>query len=199
MKQLTLNTVLVVLSCFIIFSLFEVGLRFLPYNSGLVASYVDDTQPIYRFLPDRNTQYSQDWDMINSRIRRINKDGFLSDIEYDATDKRPLLVVVGDSYVEAIQVDWEESVQGYLHAALTPDIRVYAFGAAYASLAQYLSWAEFAHKSYAPDMLVVNIVGNDFLQKSLWAFLSAGQSLLSRSKSYVSWMLKSKGCERISS
>jgi hypothetical protein len=51
-----------------------------------------------------------------------------------------------------------------LYQSLAPDVRVYAFAAAYASLAQYLAWSAYAREAYEPDMLVVNVVGNDFLQ-----------------------------------
>lgn len=165
MKLLHLKLASILFSCLFLFLLCEIGLRFFPYNSGMMASFVDDSQPVYRFLPDRDIQYSQDWDFKNGRIRHINKEGFLSDIEYDAKSSKPLLAVVGDSFVEAVHVDWDHSLHGYLHAASTPNTRVYAFGAAYAALAQYLSWAQYAHETYRPDMLVVNIVGNDFLQK----------------------------------
>ena len=130
MRQLALKISAVVLSVLVSFVILEVTLRFLPYNSGMVAVPVDDSQPVYRFLADRDVRYSQNWDMKNSRVRHVNKDGFLSDIEYIAQDNRPLMAIIGDSFVEAIQVDWDASVHGLLQQRLAPDIRVYAFGAA---------------------------------------------------------------------
>ncbi|MCR9136051.1 MAG: hypothetical protein NXI27_08655 [Alphaproteobacteria bacterium] len=165
MRQFMIKALAILISVLATFVLMEAILRFLPYNSGMVAAPVNDAQPIYRFLADRDVRYSQDWDMKNSRIRHVNKDGFLSDIEYRSQNDSPLIALIGDSDVEAIQVDWEETAHGRLHRNLAPDIRVYAFGAAYAALAQYLSWAEYAKETYGPDMLVVNLVANDFLQK----------------------------------
>jgi hypothetical protein len=164
MRLLAIKISAIALGGLLFFITLEAGLRLLPYNSGLVAAQVDDNQPVYRFLADRDVRYSQDWDMKNSRIRHINKDGFLSDIEYIAEDDGPLMAVIGDSFVEAIQVDWKASVHGLLYQSLAPDVRVYAFAAAYASLAQYLAWSAYAREAYEPDMLVVNVVGNDFLQ-----------------------------------
>ena len=95
MRLLAIKISAIALGGLVSFIILEVGLWFLPYNSGLVASQVDDRQPVYRFLADRDVRYSQDWDMKNSRIRHVNKDGFLSDIEYDAEDNRPLMAVIG--------------------------------------------------------------------------------------------------------
>ena len=165
MNQLKMKLAAITFSISVMVLFFEIALRFLPYNSGLVAAPVNAENPVYRFLPDREIRYSQDWDMKNGRTRQINKAGFLSDVEYNAADTQPLLAVIGDSYIEAIQVDWDESVHGQLHAELSPDIRTYGFGASYAGLAQYMSWAEFAGKTYKPDMMVVNVVPNDYLQR----------------------------------
>lgn len=165
MRQFLIKALAILIGVLATFVLMEAILRFLPYNSGMVAAPVNDSQPVYRFLADRDVRYSQDWDMKNNRIRHVNKDGFLSDIEYRSEDDSPLIALIGDSYVEAIQVDWEETAHGRLHRNLAPDVRVYAFGAAYAALAQYLSWAEYAKEAYGPEMLVVNLVANDFLQK----------------------------------
>jgi len=164
-RELIIKITVVALSFLATLLICELILRFLPYNSGIIASHVDDNQPVYRFLPEQITQYSQDWDMKNNRKRYVNKDGFLSNIEYEKNATRPLIVVIGDSFIEAMQVNWAKSAHGLLHQQLSPEVRVYSFGAAYASLAQYLAWASYAHTNYEPDMLIVNIVGNDFLQK----------------------------------
>ena len=140
----------------------EIVLRFLPYNEGLIVPAINDSQPLYHFVPNREFRYSQDWDMKNGRIRRTNNVGFLSDINYVSPPTKPVLAVIGDSFVEAVQVDWKESVHGRLHEKLTPNVDVYAFGAAYASFAQYLAWVRYAHHAFTPDMLVVNVVANDY-------------------------------------
>ncbi len=164
MRDIVLKIASISISFILIAVVFELGLRLMPYNSGMVASHVDETQPVYRFLANRDFQYSQDWDMKNARVRHINNDGFVSDVDYRVDDTRPLVAVIGDSFVEAVHVDWAQSVHGQLHDAMQPKARVYAFGAASAGLAQYLAWAEYARDTYKPQKLVVSIIGNDFLQ-----------------------------------
>jgi hypothetical protein len=164
MRQLAIRLVALLITTSVTLAVLEVMLRFLPYNSGMPASHVDDSQPIFRYYPDRDISYSQDWDMKGARVRHVNNAGFISDIDYDPEGGGPLLAIVGDSYIEAMQVDWRDTVQARLTAPLADHGRVYAFGAAYAGLAQYLTWAKFAHDSYKPDVLAVNVVGNDFLQ-----------------------------------
>jgi hypothetical protein len=44
----------------------------------------------------------------------------------------------------------------------SPNARVYSFGAQFAPLSQYLSWVQYISQEYKPDVIVVNIVGNDF-------------------------------------
>ncbi len=153
----------------------EIALRFLPYNEGLVVAPMDEEDSVYRFVPDRDFSYSQDWDLKNARTRHVNNAGFLSDIDYMTDSTAPLLAIIGDSYIEAIQVDWSETAQGRLSAELGDDMRVYGFGAAYAPLSQYVVWSRYVAETFNPDMLVVNVVGNDFDESLMPDHLQPGQ------------------------
>ncbi len=161
-RQLAIRLIAVLVGILVPLSVAEVGLRFLPFNEGLIAPAINDDQPLYHFLPDRDFRYSQDWDMKNGRIRHANNLGFMSDIDYEPGSGRPLLAVIGDSFIEAVHVDWGETAQGRLYQKLSPAIDVYSFGAAYAALGQYLAWADYVRREFAPTMLVANIVGNDY-------------------------------------
>jgi hypothetical protein len=71
---------------------------------------------------------------------RVNNEGWNSPIDYtpggDATRR---IAVIGDSYVEALQVDIDESYP-------------------------YLHMARHVMRRFAPDVLVLNLVHNDFLE-----------------------------------
>ncbi|MCA3263103.1 MAG: hypothetical protein ING44_14260 [Telmatospirillum sp.] len=146
----------------------EIVLRFLPVRSDMLPEPVDAAQPIFRFAPDRDYVYSLGGDFSNANRGRVNKAGFVNDLEYAENDPRRLLAVVGDSFVEALMVPYAETIQGRLQARY-PDGRVYSFGASGAPLSQYLIWAEFAARKYKADGLVVVVVGNDFAE-SLTSF-----------------------------
>jgi len=99
---------------------------------------------------------------------RINGQGWNSGIGDYAIPRRPGLsriAVVGDSYVEALQVAFDRSVAERLAADLAAGgsaPEVYRFGISGAPLSQYLQMIEHDAVHYRPDWVVVLIVHNDF-------------------------------------
>ena len=142
----------------------EFVLRFLPVMTGLSAQPVNEANPVFRFAANRPFTYSVGWNFALVNRGRTNNAGFVSDIPYDRTDPRPLLAVVGDSYVEAAMVPWVETLQGRLHQAAQPQARIYAFGAGGAPLSQYLVFAQHAVREWGAQALIIPIIGNDFDQ-----------------------------------
>lgn len=140
----------------------EVALRFLPVATGMRTQPLNEADPVFRFAPDRPFTYSVGWNFALVHRGRTNNAGFVSDIAYDRADPRPLLAVVGDSYVEAAMVPWAETLQGRLHAAAQSKARVYSFGASGSPLSQYLVFARHAVHDWGAEALVIPIIGNDF-------------------------------------
>jgi hypothetical protein len=93
---------------------------------------------------------------------RINKAGWNSDIDFGETKRNLRIAVIGDSYVEALQVNVGDSLAGQLRRMVSPEIEVYDFGISGAPLSQYLQMARYARAHFNPDILVVNVVHNDF-------------------------------------
>lgn len=99
---------------------------------------------------------------------RINGQGWNSGIGDYAIPRRPgvgRLAIVGDSYIEALQVPYNQSVGEDLAADLAAagsPVEVYRFGISGAPLSQYLQMIEHAVGQYRPDWVVVQIVHNDF-------------------------------------
>jgi len=137
----------------------EIVLRFFPVFSGMP---VNRTSAVYSFIPNVTIQRSSHWDMRNARKRQVNNAGFISDQSYDREAQTPLIAMVGDSYIEAMQVDYVDTAEAQLSANCSQHARVYSFGAQFAPLSQYLSWAQYISQTYRPKIMVVNIVGNDF-------------------------------------
>lgn len=99
---------------------------------------------------------------------RINRQGWNSGIgDYDAA-RRPgveRIAIVGDSFIEALQVPYNRSVGEDLAADLRADgrnVEAYRFAISGAPLSQYLQMIEHAVAHYRPDWVVVLIVHNDF-------------------------------------
>ncbi len=76
------------------------------------------------------------------------------------------IAVVGDSYVEALQVPPDQSIAEDLERELKQDpgagAEVYRYGVSGAPLSQYLHMARKAALPARPDVLVVLVVHNDF-------------------------------------
>jgi hypothetical protein len=73
-----------------------------------------------------------------------------------------LVAVVGDSFIEALQVPFAQSLTGRLQAALGERGRAYAFAQSGSQLPQYVAYARHACAVYRPQRMVVSVVGNDF-------------------------------------
>jgi hypothetical protein len=99
---------------------------------------------------------------------RINRQGWNSGIGDYAEGRRPgveRIAVVGDSFIEALQVPYDRSVGEDLAADLSAGgspVEVYRFAISGAPMSQYLQMIDRAVGHYRPDWVVVLIVHNDF-------------------------------------
>ncbi|MDJ0896496.1 MAG: hypothetical protein QNJ92_15225 [Alphaproteobacteria bacterium] len=153
------------------FGLAEGFLRLLPVNEGLRAMPVDVENPVFRFTPNRDVTWSRDWNFsIVNRIR-VNNAGYVNTQDYVRQDS-PLLAVVGDSYVEAAMVPYEDTLYGRAAATALDVGRVYSFAASGAPLSQYVVWAREAKAEWGANALVVVVIANDF-DESLVEYKSA--------------------------
>ena len=149
----------------------EAGLRLLPVQDGPNAA-LEQTDPDVWFEPDREFTYSRGGRMLRANELQTNNLGFVSAIDYDENDPRPLVAVIGDSYVEALMIPEEKTLTARLRRQLGPNRRVYSFAASGAPLSQYLHFADVARRRFRPESLVILVVGNDFdesLQQVKWA------------------------------
>ena len=93
---------------------------------------------------------------------RINSDGWNSAIEYSRHPRRPLIAVIGDSFVEAFHVDPDNSFGALLRHQLKGKADVYTFGCSGTPLTGYLQIARDVQREFHPDILIINVVHNDF-------------------------------------
>jgi hypothetical protein len=153
---------MVLASLAVFFLVAELVCRFLPVRSGLQVQAVDAAHPFISFTPDGEFVFSNGSLLTNVNRGRINNHGFVNDQDYDPGDTRPLLAVIGDSYVEAAMVPYRLTMQGRLAAAQGGERRVYSFGSSGSSLLDYVAYASLARRRFKADWLVINVVGNDF-------------------------------------
>ena len=140
----------------------EIVMRFLPVHTGVRLAPVTRQAPVAHLQVDEPFTFSTGWSFKNVNRGRINNAGFVNDQDYRKQDAKPLLAVIGDSYIEARMIRYRETLQGRLAAALENDFRVYSFAASGAPMSEYLIWAQHAVRDYGARALVINIVLNDF-------------------------------------
>ncbi len=161
MKKYILNFILICASITFTLICAELLLHFLPVSTGVGFLPVNAQQTIFHAKPNRDITYSKAWDFKLVINKHVNNAGFLNIHDYDRTSKTPLLAVVGDSFVEALQLNDSDPYFEQLQAAQNK-LRVYSFGFSGAPLSQYLIWAQHAKQEYNNDYLIINVVGNDF-------------------------------------
>lgn len=140
----------------------EVVLHWFPVSTSTAAMAVNDQNTILRYLPDQSYVFSKGWQFEIVNTGRINNYGFVNDQDYAPHAADGPVVVIGDSYVEAMMVPYDETVQGQLSRLLNPKRLVYSLGISGAQLADYLAFAQFAWNEFHPCVLVFVVVGNDF-------------------------------------
>ena len=140
----------------------ELVVRVLPVSDSLRVQPVNAANPILHFEPNRTLRLTRGWNGGIGATKRVNNVGFLSDVDYDGDPSRPKAVVIGDSYVEAVQVANAQAIHGVLNSAVSPHAVVYGVGVSGAPLSQYLAFAEYSVRAFRPRALVFVIVANDF-------------------------------------
>ena len=113
-------------------------------------------------VPDNTGRYVRgEWGQINA-VFHINNEGWNSTQDYHpARRDTPRIAVIGDSYVEAEQVDVWAAFPEVAQAA-RPDLEIYRFGIGGASLTQYRHMAGYVRDRFAPDGVVVLLTWNDY-------------------------------------
>jgi hypothetical protein len=168
LKDLSLSLLLSLASVAVCLLAAEIVLRFLPVPTALRSMPVNAASPVLHFTPNRPFVNSIGWNFHTVVRGRVNNAGYVNDQDY-AREGPPLIAFIGDSFIEAQQVPYAETVQGRLAAALAGQFRVYSFAASGSPLSQYLIFAGHAVREYAARAVVINVVGNDF-DESLLAY-----------------------------
>jgi len=71
------------------------------------------------------------------------------------------VVVIGDSYVEAINLKNKDTFHGLLDKSFK-DINFYPMGTSGSPLSQYIAYMTFSKKEFDPDVYIFVVISNDF-------------------------------------
>ena len=140
----------------------ELTLWILPVREASPRLLPSGSDRIARFHPSERWRYSAGWDFFIVNEMRTNNAGWVSEVDYVREAEMPLLVFIGDSFVEGNHLPWRGTCHGRLAGRLEGEIRVYSFGMNAAPLSQYLAYAQHARDTYRPAAMVILIIENDF-------------------------------------
>lgn len=156
---------LVIFSFFFIFIILEIGLRF--FNLATDVPFVEGNRELgVKFIPNQMGTFVIGALGNIKADYRINSDGWnaIRDFKKQADAGVTRIAIIGDSYVEAFQVQPEEAIAALLEKSFSHDlpVEVYPFGISGASLSQYLATVHYVQNRFHPDFYIINIVHNDF-------------------------------------
>jgi hypothetical protein len=140
--------------------LLELLLRVLPVFGGLYAADPRPDWPIHTLIPNTRYTYSSGWNLQNVHEGRINNYGYLSPDDYQPGSGG--IAVFGDSYIESVMNDYDDTLQGELAKQLRARRPVMNFGTAGAELPHYLGAAEWVANEFQPEWAVFLITAGDF-------------------------------------
>jgi len=154
------------------FIVLEVLFRLLPVSYPPYILEVNEKNPVARYQTSTDYLWSKGFDFNIVTRKHTNNLGFVNDYDYARSNLDPLMVVIGDNFVEAQQIANAESMSGILAEKVKPSGRVYSLGISGAALSQYLAFAEYGKNVLSPDSMVFIITGNDFGRRNLLKYLS---------------------------
>lgn len=142
--------------------LLEAIFRILPTTNPIDLQAVTSEEDILRFYPNQTAVFSLGSNFYKTVSKETNNAGFYSSFNFE-TNKKPSIMIIGDSYVEAAQIKNSDSL-GEIIAAKENTTDIYQMGISGAPMSQYIKMIEYAQKNYNPAHFVIIIVGNDFDQ-----------------------------------
>ncbi|MDA9058169.1 hypothetical protein N9K59_02760 [Candidatus Thioglobus sp.] len=133
----------------------------LPVSESSYIQPVNEDNPYMHFKENRDFVFSRGFDFEIVARKHSNNYGYLDNDDFDK--KTEAISVIGDSYVEAMQVDNSKTFHGLLDRDIHGENKkFYAIASSGAPLSQYLAYLEFASNEFNHKASIVNVVSNDF-------------------------------------
>lgn len=134
----------------------ELLLQCLPVLSSMRFAPSDAHTPLSRYLPRQPYVFSRGWAFDNARHGVTNAQGYANSADFRAGAN---VLVIGDSYIESLMLDYPDSLQGRLDAALHGG--VYAAASSGDGLADGLENLAHYLPQLQPRMVVLFVEASD--------------------------------------
>ena len=144
------------------FIFLEIIFQILPVSDSYFIQPVNELNPNKHFIKNAVFVRQTGFDFKHVVRKKSNNYGYLTNQHFTSkkSDESCIYLIVGDSYVEASQVQNEDTFHAILSQNLVCDI--YPIGASGDPLSQYLANAKFAKKEFQPDLYIFTVISNDF-------------------------------------
>ncbi len=162
-KQGIKNILFVSIPTFIfILLIIEIILHFLPISDHPTFAFEPEFK-IRKFDPSWKSEGNHSIGKFckHPSTWNVNNQGWINKKDYLALKNKHRIAVIGDSYVQAMQVNSNEAFHQILETELD-SFDVYSFGISGAPLSQYYHMAKYAQKHFQPDIYIFNLIHNDF-------------------------------------
>jgi hypothetical protein len=134
----------------------EVFFRLLPVNSTLGKVNTSAAEPYNRYAPNQKFVYSHGWAFDNPTRGVTNREGFVNTRDFDSKNG---VLVVGDSFMEAIMLPYQDTLQGQLDQALHGN--VHSAASAGNRLPDTLALVRYFNQILAPQTVIIFIKTNE--------------------------------------
>lgn len=134
-------------------------------SDGPSPNFVKDERTGWRIRPHHTFEQVVDG---RTAVYRSNAQGFRADADFDTAETRPVVALIGDSFVFGIGVNAESTMAAHLGRAL-PAVAVYNFALPGTGMDQI--WLSLRHQAsrYRPRLIVAGFIDEDF-ERSQTAF-----------------------------
>lgn len=139
-------------------------LRLLPVSTGLHRTSQFERWPLQYTEPRFRYVYSITWSMLNAHRGVTNNYGHVAPFDFEK-DSRPT-IVIGDSFIESLMNDYQDTLQGQLGRKLGAPKAVYGLGVSGMSVSDYVALARLARGEFRPVAAIILITDGD-LSESL--------------------------------
>ncbi len=155
-------SIITVPTLLVLFIFLELFFRWIIPSCEMPTGFFDEESKIFRYQPNEKGVYTIG-KFADIKAKWIsNNAGWIYPRDYIKTKTKKRIAVIGDSYIEALQVDFNKNYPFLLNDKLGNDYEIYSFGKREAPLSQYLNMSRYVVKNFNPDILIFNIVHNDF-------------------------------------
>lgn len=154
-------------TCIVSLLLLEGALRIVIPASNPPYSYFDSTHQLLKFdVSQSRDGYKSVGNFAQERTRwHVNNQGWNSVVDYEHHgEDSKIIAVIGDSMIQALDVDVEDGLPNKLRLKLPREYYVYSFAKGGGALSQFLHISRYVNAKYNPKIVIFNVEHRNFDQ-----------------------------------